>query len=110
MKLIRFGEAGREKPGVLLPPPDGRRVDASSFIVDYDEEFFGSDGLARLERWLKHAGANAPTVAPDVRLGPPIARPSKIVCIGLNFRDHAAETGAKIPTEPMCMCVTSFSM
>src|SRR5256885_244646 len=99
MKLIRFGEPGREKPGVLLP--DDRRVDASSFIVDYDEEFFGSDGLARLERWLQHAGANAPTVPPNVRLGPPIARPSKIVCIGLNFRDHAAETGAKIPTEPI---------
>src|SRR5436305_1518123 len=99
MKLIRFGAPGREKPGVLLP--DGRRVDASSFVVDYDEEFFASDGLARLERWLQHAGASAPAVAADARLGPPVARPSKIVCIGLNFRDHAAETGAKIPAEPI---------
>jgi 2,4-didehydro-3-deoxy-L-rhamnonate hydrolase len=99
MKLIRFGEPGRERPGVLLN--DGRRVDASSFIVDYDEEFFAGDGLARLERWLMHAGANAPTVADDVRLGPPIARPSKIVCVGLNFRDHARETGATIPEEPI---------
>ncbi|AHG93138.1 fumarylacetoacetate (FAA) hydrolase (plasmid) [Gemmatirosa kalamazoonensis] len=99
MKLIRFGAPGREKPGVLLP--DGRRVDASSFIVDYDEEFFGSDGLARLERWLRNAGASAPEVPADARLGPPVARPSKIVCIGLNFRDHAAETGAKIPEEPI---------
>jgi 2,4-diketo-3-deoxy-L-fuconate hydrolase len=99
MKLIRFGTPGREKPGVLLP--DGRRVDASGFIVDYDEEFFASDGLARLERWLQHAGASAPEVPGDARLGPPIARPSKIVCIGLNFRDHAAETGAKIPAEPI---------
>ena len=99
MKLIRFGTPGREKPGVLLP--DGRRVDASGFVVDYDEEFFASDGLARLERWLQHAGAGAPEVPADVRLGPPIARPSKIVCIGLNFRDHAAETGAKIPAEPI---------
>jgi 2-keto-4-pentenoate hydratase/2-oxohepta-3-ene-1,7-dioic acid hydratase in catechol pathway len=99
MKLIRFGAPGREKPGVLLP--DGRRVDASGFVVDYDEEFFASDGLARLERWLQHAGAGAPAVPADARLGPPVARPSKIVCIGLNFRDHAAETGAKIPAEPI---------
>jgi len=99
MKLIRFGAPGREKPGVLLP--DGRRVDATGFVVDYDEEFFASDGVARLERWLQHAGSSAPAVPPDARLGPPIARPSKIVCVGLNFRDHAAETGAKIPTEPI---------
>jgi len=99
MKLIRFGAPGREKPGVLLP--NGRRVDASGFVVDYDEEFFATDGLARLERWLQHAGATAPEVAADARLGPPVARPSKIVCIGLNFRDHAAETGAKIPAEPI---------
>jgi 2,4-didehydro-3-deoxy-L-rhamnonate hydrolase len=99
MKLIRFGEPGREKPGVQLA--DGRRVDASEFVTDYDEAFFGSDGLARLARWLGHAGASAPEVPADVRLGPPIARPSKIVCIGLNFRDHARETGAKIPEEPI---------
>ena len=99
MKLIRFGAPGREAPGVLLP--DGRRVDASSVVADYDEEFFAGDGLARLQRWLQEDGAAAPEIAADVRLGPPIARPSKIVCIGLNFRDHAAETGAKIPTEPI---------
>ena len=99
MKLIRFGEPGRERPGVHLA--DGRRVDASAFGSDWDEGFFGGDGLARLARWVAREGQRAPVVAGDVRLGPPVARPSKIVCIGLNFRDHAAETGAAIPAEPI---------
>lgn len=99
MKLIRFGEPGRERPGVLLA--DGRRVDASAFGEDYDEDFFGGDGLQRLARWLERDGRSAPTVGEDVRLGPPVVRPSKIVCIGLNFRDHAQETGAAIPGEPI---------
>lgn len=99
MKLIRFGEPGRERPGVLLG--DGRRVDASAFGEDYDEHFFGGDGLQRLARWLERDGRDAPRVGDDVRLGAPVARPSKIVCIGLNFRDHAAETGAAIPAEPI---------
>lgn len=99
MKLIRFGEPGRERPGLLRA--DGRRVDASGFGADWDEAFFGGDGLARLARWLERDGAKAPVVGPAVRLGPPVARPSKIVCIGLNFRDHAKETGAALPTEPI---------
>ena len=99
MKLIRFGEQGREVPGVVLS--DGRRVDASSFGEDYDEAFFGSNGVERLGRWLAREASRSPIVPDDARLGPPIARPSKIVCIGLNFRDHAAETNAAIPTEPV---------
>lgn len=99
MKLIRFGDPGRERPGVLLP--DGRRVDASAFGGDYDEAFFASDGPARLRAWLDAHAAAAPTVGDDVRLGPPVARPGKIVCIGLNFRDHAAEAGAALPQEPV---------
>ena len=99
MKLIRFGEPGRERPGVLLA--DGRRVDASGFGGDWDENFFGGDGLVRLARWLERDGAKAPVVGSDVRLGPAVSRPSKIVCIGLNFRDHAQETGAAIPAEPI---------
>ena len=108
MKLIRFGEPGRERPGLVLP--DGRRIDASAFGADYDEAFFAGDGPARLERWLEREGARAPTVAPDVRLGPPIARPGKIVCIGLNFRDHARETGAAIPTEPIVFLKATSSL
>lgn len=99
MKLIRFGEPGREKPGVLLP--DGRRLDVSAFGEDYDELFFGSDGPERLRTWLAQQEANLPEVGQEVRLGPPVARPGKIVCIGLNFRDHAAESGMAIPQEPV---------
>src|SRR5437016_12428475 len=99
MKLIRFGEPGRERPGLLLP--DGRRIDASGCGCDYDETFFGSEGLERLARWLADAGATAPVVADDVRLGPPICRPSKIVCVGLNYRDHARESGMAVPEEPV---------
>ena len=99
MKLIRFGPPGRERPGLILP--DGRRIDASGCADDYDEAFFGSDGLERLARWLAHDGAAAPVVPDDVRLGPPICRPSKIVCVGLNYRDHARESGMAIPDEPV---------
>jgi 2,4-didehydro-3-deoxy-L-rhamnonate hydrolase len=99
MKLIRFGTAGQEKPGVLLP--DGRRIDASGFGQDYDEAFFGGDGLARLAQWIAREGARAPVVPDDVRLGPPLARPSKIICVGLNYSDHAKETGATVPPEPV---------
>lgn len=108
MKLIRMGERGREMPGVLLA--DGRRVDASAFGEDYDETFFASDGLARLQQWLARDGARAPVVPEDVRLGPPIARPGKIVCIGLNFRDHAEETGATVPAEPVIFLKATSSL
>ena len=99
MKLIRFGSPGAERPGLLLK--NGTRIDASAFGSDYKEEFFASAGLSRLRDWLSKNSASAPRVDSSARLGPPICRPSKIVCIGLNFRDHAAETGAKIPKEPV---------
>ncbi len=99
MKLIRFGEAGAEKPGLLLD--DGRRIDASDFGQDYDEAFFGGDGLQRLAAWAEANAASAPGVGNDVRLGPPLCRPSKLVCIGLNYADHAKESGADIPKEPI---------
>ena len=99
MKLIRFGPAGAERPGVLLH--DGRRIDASAFGEDYSERFFGGDGLDRLARWVAGEGARAPVVGEDVRLGPPIQRPSKIVCVGLNYRDHAKESGMAVPAEPV---------
>ena len=98
MKLIRFGEAGTERPGVLLD--DGSRLDVSDFVSDYDEAFFARGGVDALRDWLK---THSPTshVPATQRLGPPICRPSKIICIGLNYRDHAAETGATIPKEPV---------
>lgn len=99
MKLIRFGEPGQERPGVILP--DGTRIDVSGFGSDYDEEFFGGDGLARLRAWVDQNAQSAPKVADSVRLGSSIARPSKIICIGLNFRDHAEESNMALPTEPV---------
>ena len=108
MKLIRFGEAGRERPGVQLA--DGTRVDASRFGGDYDETFFGGDGLQRLRGWCEREAANAPRVPDGTRLGPPIGRPSKIVCIGLNFRDHAAESGMELPKEPVIFFKASSSV
>jgi 2-keto-4-pentenoate hydratase/2-oxohepta-3-ene-1,7-dioic acid hydratase in catechol pathway len=108
MKLIRFGDPGREKPGLQLE--DGTRVDASSFGSDYDEAFFGGDGLARLREWSKAGAGKAPRVAAGTRLGPPVTRPSKIVCIGLNYRDHAAETGAQIPKEPVIFFKATSSL
>ena len=99
MKLIRFGEPGKEKPGLLLD--DGRRVDASAAARDYDEVFFESGGLEILAQWSAENAEKAPEVDPEVRLGSPVARPSKLLCIGLNFRDHAAETNAPLPEEPV---------
>ena len=94
MKLIRFGECGGERPGILLS--DGKRLDVSSFGEDWDEAFFGSDGLARLGVWLDDHGQDCPTVDDGVRLGSCVARPSKIICIGLNYARHAEETGAGV--------------
>jgi len=108
MKLIRFGDPGREKPGLQLE--DGTRIDASAFGSDYDEAFFGGGGMARLREWSAANAARAPRVAPGARLGPPVARPSKIVCIGLNYRDHAAETGAEIPKEPVIFFKATSSL
>jgi len=99
MKLFRFGPAGSEKPGLIV---DGAgSLDVSAFGEDYGEAFFSSDGPARLARFVAEQPERCPPVAADERTGPAIARPSKIVCVGLNYRDHALETGAKIPDEPV---------
>ncbi len=99
MKLIRFGAAGNEKPGVQLE--DGRRLDVSSFGQDYDEDFFGVDGIDRLKAWLQTNQQSCQKLSQDVRLGAPLCRPSKIVCIGLNYAKHAQESGMAIPKEPV---------
>jgi 2,4-didehydro-3-deoxy-L-rhamnonate hydrolase len=108
MKLIRFGEIGQEKPGVLLD--DGVRLDVSGFGSDYDENFFAGGGLHKLRVWLETHAASAPRVANSVRLGPAICRPSKIVCIGLNFRDHAAESKMDPPQEPVIFLKSTSSI
>ena len=99
MKLIRCGPAGLERPGVQLE--DGLYVDVSACTREFDEPFFEADGLEKLREWLERHAGSAPRFETGERLGPPVARPSKIVCIGLNFRDHAAESGMPLPTEPV---------
>ncbi len=99
MKLIRFGEPGREKPGLILA--NGQRIDASAFGEDYNETFLANDGLARLAAWAEKNAATAPAIPAGVRLGAPLQRPSKIVCVGLNYADHAKESGMEIPKEPV---------
>jgi 2-keto-4-pentenoate hydratase/2-oxohepta-3-ene-1,7-dioic acid hydratase in catechol pathway len=98
MKLIRFGDKGQEQPGVILA--DGRRIDASGEFIDYDENFFATDGLDALAEWISKGCLNGLEVDPLVRLGPPVDRPSKIVCIGKNYMEHAIELDEGIPTEP----------
>jgi 2,4-diketo-3-deoxy-L-fuconate hydrolase len=96
MKLIRYGEAGKEKTGVII---NDKKYDTSAFGEDYGEAFFESDGLKRLSYFLEDS--LLPEITENVRLGSPLARPSKIVCIGLNYIDHAKETNATPPTEPV---------
>jgi 2-keto-4-pentenoate hydratase/2-oxohepta-3-ene-1,7-dioic acid hydratase in catechol pathway len=108
MKLIRFGRSGAETPGILLN--DGTRLDTSGFAADYDEHFFADAGLDGLREWLKSNSASAPRVSNSVRLGPPVGRPSKIVCIGLNFRDHAAESKMDPPKEPVIFFKSTTSL
>ncbi|MGI9552499.1 MAG: fumarylacetoacetate hydrolase family protein [Aurantibacter sp.] len=99
MKLIRFGAIGSEKPGLQLE--DGSRIDVSGFGEDYNENFFGTGGIQRLSEWLDSNKDDCPIISNDVRLGPPMTRPSKIVCVGLNYAQHAAESGMAIPKEPV---------
>ncbi len=97
MRLTRFGEAGHEKPAVII---NDEIFDVSAFVKDYDEIFFAEDGLQKLKE-LSQSNIVLPKVNAGTRLGPCIARPSKIICIGLNYIDHAKETNAPIPTEPI---------
>lgn len=99
MKLIRFGKPGNEKPGIQLDK--GQKIDVSAFGLDYDEVFFGFEGPKKLREWLSLNQENCPKISDNVRLGPPICRPSKIVCVGLNYAKHAQESGMEVPSEPV---------
>ncbi|WP_266364364.1 fumarylacetoacetate hydrolase family protein [Tellurirhabdus rosea] len=99
MKLFRFGPPENERPGVMLA--SGAHLDVSAFGQDYDETFFATDGPARLAQWLEANAANCPNVPGSVRRASCVKRPSKIVCVGLNYAKHAAETGAPVPAEPI---------
>jgi 2,4-diketo-3-deoxy-L-fuconate hydrolase len=97
MKLVRFGNKGNEKPGLI--DSDNSRRDASSLFKDWNNEFFENDGLEKLAA-LKDI-SSLPAVDAAARWAAPVARPGKAICIGLNYSDHAAETGAPIPKEPI---------
>ena len=99
MKLIRFGNTGEEKPGIINK--NGQRLDVSKFGEDYNEAFFEKDGIKRLITWLSKNIDNCPRISENERLGAPICRPSKIVCVGLNYTKHAHESGAQVPSEPV---------
>ena len=100
MKLIRVGALGAEVPAVL--GPEGERYDVSSLAPDFDAAFFAAGGIADLQsRWANGEIQALPTLPADARLGAPIARPGHLVCAGLNYADHAAESGMAIPEEPL---------
>ena len=108
MKLIRFGEKNKEKPGIQLD--DYQRIDVSSFIDDYDENFFYKIGIKKLRSWLNKNKEKCPIIDNNIRIGPPISRPSKIVCVGLNYAKHAAESGMNIPDEPVLFFKSSSAI
>ena len=99
MKLFRFGSSESEKPGVILE--GGKGIDVSAFGEDFNEGFFSTNGVRRLAAWIDQNADRCPAVDSSVRLGPCVARPSKIICIGLNYARHAAEGGAEVPKEPI---------
>jgi len=98
MKLIRWGTEGEEKTGVII---NDVKYDTTAFGEDYDEKFFENDGLNRLEAFIAAQEGQLTVVSEEERLGSPIGRPSKLICIGLNYADHARETGAALPPEPI---------
>jgi 2-keto-4-pentenoate hydratase/2-oxohepta-3-ene-1,7-dioic acid hydratase in catechol pathway len=107
MKLIRFGEINREKTGIII---NDEYYDTSSFGEDYNERFFETDGLNRLQNFIESNKGKLPGISKDLRLGTPVARPSKIICIGLNYADHARETSAAIPLEPIIFFKSTTSL
>ena len=97
MRLLRVGLPGQERPAALAG--DGRLLDLSSLVSDIDGDWLASEGVERARAAIAAGGLS--TVDPATRVGPPVARPGKIVCIGLNYSDHAEETGADKPAEPV---------
>ena len=107
MKLIRFGEINKEKTGIII---NDEYYDTSSFGEDYNEHFFETDGLSRLQEFIESNKDKLPKISKDLRLSSPVSRPSKIICIGLNYADHARETNAAIPAEPIIFFKSTTSL
>ena len=98
MKLLRFGEPGKEKPAVVL---NNETLDVSSFGEDFSEFFFENNGVERLAKWVEANASGLPKVKAGFRFGAPFTRPSKIICVGLNYAKHAAESNMPLPKEPI---------
>jgi 2-keto-4-pentenoate hydratase/2-oxohepta-3-ene-1,7-dioic acid hydratase in catechol pathway len=98
LRFLRLGPSGGERPAIA--DDDGRLLDLSPHADDIDARFLSGDGVER-SRELVLSGELAEVEDPGARVGPPVARPGKIVGIGLNYRDHARETGAPAPREPI---------
>jgi 2-keto-4-pentenoate hydratase/2-oxohepta-3-ene-1,7-dioic acid hydratase in catechol pathway len=98
MRLLRVGPVGAERPAVLV---DGTALDVSSEVDDLDGTFLATGGLDRLRALVAASAGSLSAVDPGLRIGSPLARPGKVVCIGLNYADHAAESGAPLPAEPV---------
>ena len=107
MKLIRFGEKGSEKPGILL---NNIRRDCSAQFHDWDQEFFRNGGLKELSKLIEKEGTDLPSIPKGIRWGSCISRPNMIMCIGLNYSDHAAESGMEIPKEPILFMKASNTL
>ena len=108
MKLIRYGEAGKETPGIQ--DEHGRNLDCSLFGEDWSEHFFASNGLERLRTWLKSNKQLLKEISAKSRIGSPITRPSKIICVGLNYRKHAEEAGMAVPEVPIIFMKATSSL
>ena len=108
MKLIRFGNRGEETPGYL--DDSGNRRDLSAFGEDFNQEFFANNGIERLKDWLDSQQQSLPIVDGHIRWGAPVATPSKIICVGLNYSDHAKESGMAIPEEPVLFFKATTAM
>jgi 2,4-didehydro-3-deoxy-L-rhamnonate hydrolase len=105
MRLFRHGKPGVEKPGVEW---EGVKYDVSHLVHDFDEEFFSNNGIEKLKRDFKPG--NATVIDETERIGAPVAKPGKIICIGLNYSKHAAESGMGVPEEPVIFFKASSSL
>ena len=107
MKLIRVGLAGKEKPALLI---NGKTMDVSPFGEDFGETFFATDGIARLRKWMDEKRPALTEITHPQRIGAPFLRPSKIICIGLNYADHAKEANMELPKEPVIFFKSTSAM
>lgn len=98
MKLFRFGNPTAEKPGVVYQE---KKLDIQAFGEDYTPSFFAENGLNRLQTWLEEHAADCSEVSDSERMAPPLLHSGKIICVGLNYKDHAAESKMDLPKEPI---------